>query len=468
MRITLSQNRILRVLITTCIVLSLIVVSYGPGVHIHRAEAGTGGIVFDPTNLVQNTITATVGKLISSATDSLNWKEIVLDGIAWSMINLTLQQVSKSIVSWINSGFEGSPTFIQDFEGFMTDIADHVAGDLIFGSELQFLCSPFQLNIRLALDLQYRRGRDYAYENQCTLTKVVANVDRFMDGDFFAGGWGGWFQMTNRPANNPYGALLMAQERLSLRINSVQTAETNLANWGKGFLTMKECIPGGPGESADCYNVTPGTAIEAQLNSALDLGNQRLIVADEINEIISALFTQLAYQAFSGGLLRLTQSSGSGSYYDAIANDNNREGFKNPGQANPIETSLQDEQDYYAVIQRLADMLDDAANYKDDEYGETNTCHSGDLPTDLNNQRIFVNGDVALSLTNIFTLQNLLSRFTAASNDPVAQDQILNEYMSIRSTFHTQTDVVDVSLVQINTTQEAINAFIAEVDYACI
>src|SRR5690606_1528490 len=123
---------------------------------------------------------------------------------------------------------------------YLRDIADQVAGDFIYGSELGFLCSPFELDVRAALDIQYQESQDFGSQVQCTLSDVVNNVENF--GQSFSN-WSDWFQITTRPQNNPYGAMLMAQAELDARIRNAQGQELELLDWGEGFLSMRQCDP---------------------------------------------------------------------------------------------------------------------------------------------------------------------------------------------------------------------------------
>ncbi len=348
----LKQSPLLKTFVSAFIVLSLVFVSYAPAFQAPKqAEAlfGVGDIVFDPSNLAQmledfvvqgyqlakGAISAAMDTISAWGTELLALKENWLDGIAWYAINLILHQLAQSTIQWINSGFNGSPAFVTDLGGFMRGIGDQVAGEFINGTSLAFLCSPFKLNVQLALKLQYSRGRNF--NSQCTLSSAVSNMEAFLAGDFLAGGWDGWFKMTSDPYNNPYGALLMAQEELSMRLSSARGQEMSSLNFSKGFLSVKECAKWSDTNSGDAYcekyeTVTPGSAIEHQLNSTLDIPNNRLMVADEINEIIAALLGQLVKKAFAGagGLRGMTSSSygaGSGSYFTDLENDTTSLGF---------------------------------------------------------------------------------------------------------------------------------------------
>ena len=158
--------------------------------------------------------------------DALVIKDYSLDIIAWTLVNIVLENMIRSTTAWINSGFEGEPAFITDMDGWLTDIADRVAGDFIWNNtNLAFLCSPFALDVKFALDLQYRQSRDF--ETECRITEVVDNFDAFLAGDFLAGGWDGWFDMTLNRGSNPYGAALEA----SIALLGTPSAVTGTGPW---------------------------------------------------------------------------------------------------------------------------------------------------------------------------------------------------------------------------------------------
>jgi hypothetical protein len=453
-----------------------VLMSYSPPT-VYRAEAGGGGgPVFETNPMVWiNQIKTLVETIAIKAYQySLMLKETVLDGIAWLAINLILQKLSESIITWINSGFKGSPTFLQNIEQYTTEIADRVAGELIWGSELSFLCSPFQLDVRLALQLQYAEGRDFlSNRNQCTFSGVINNLNQFINGDFFAGGWNSWFDMTQRPVNNAYGELLLASTKLNASIENRQGQEIRLLDWGKGFLSMKSCQTYAveTGTTEICDNVTPGTAIENQLNNMLDSGHRRLIVADEINEIVSALFAQLVSMAFegAGGLLGLTTNAGGspGNYYQQISLDPTTSGIGSQG-AVAIQDSLTVESNYYNAKQAIVTLLEDAASYKDDTYGAANTCHSGTLTTELQQAQVLALADIAQTLNNIAQLENMLQRYqTAATAEEKAQ--IIEDYLSLQQSgiLHSPSDIVQVEQFDVPELTQKINEFKQQVDLQC-
>ena len=141
-----------------------------------------------------------------------NIKESLWDRVAHQAANTLIEQTLVSMTNWINSGFDGGPAFVTDLRGFLLDIADATTADFIEGTALEALCSPWRLNIRVALALG--QATPFEREVRCTLSDIVANMDDFINGDFSQGGWAGWFELTTRPQNNPYGLYLITASEL--------------------------------------------------------------------------------------------------------------------------------------------------------------------------------------------------------------------------------------------------------------
>lgn len=269
-------------------------------------------------------------KITSVATVAMQWlqtnlwiKEYMLDTAAWWAAKYVISQITRSIVMWINSGFQGSPMFIQDLEGYALRLADQAAGVFIanLGSPLlaQFVCAPFRLNIQIAIAAGYRYGRSaFPYgTTRCSLSQGMQNIGRFADGSFIHGGWNAWYHMTAQPLTyTPYGSYLAARNELSLQTSISIRNENQLLTFGNGMLSSKICERiANPGLTKEkCLVSTPGQAISATLNHHLNIGTDTLVAADEIGEIVGALLGQLANTAITGmhGLLGM---GGSGSRY---------------------------------------------------------------------------------------------------------------------------------------------------------
>lgn len=341
----------MRVLLAGLMCMVMMETSFGLEVPRARAYVVPVWVTLDtsPTSIERTTLA-----------EKSDTREFVLDDIAFTIAKLALQQITKSIIQWINSGFKGSPAFITDLGAFLQNSADKIAGEVIYGSDLKALCSPFALNIRISLQLKYA-AKDTPV--RCTLSGVVNNVENFLGGNFASGGLPGWFEMTVNPNNNFFGASASAESFLFGRLQAKKEIDLNKLIWGSGFLSKEICEGTDDGKER-CRIVTPGETISEALNFTLSTGERTLIEADEINEVISALFAQLAQQALqgAGGLLGLTSTGGdygNTSYVDRI---NNPTFDKTPGQNNIgndfIQRAIAIEEQFQALYPGIVSQAD--------------------------------------------------------------------------------------------------------------
>lgn len=302
---------------------------YVPQSHTPKAEAQPaqlgaqiqqfGQQLYD--NILQtNILGVNIGKM---TTMGLQWSVTsILNGIAWTAAKAAISMIQRSIVRWINSGFQGSPAFVQDLRGMLTNFADEAMGQFLqeLGGPFSMVCSPFRLDVQIAISLAYNRSRD-KNARRCTLSGAMQNIRNFST-DMRQGGWNSWFQISqNSGQYTQYGSGLEASVEAGIRITNAQGQQMNLLNWGRGFMSSKVCRPvANPvaGEANEkCYTSTPGSVIADQLNHTLGLGSDTLVTADQINEIIGALMQQLVTQVITGasGLLGAGGGQGSNSQY---------------------------------------------------------------------------------------------------------------------------------------------------------
>jgi hypothetical protein len=253
-------------------------------------------------------------------------KDYGLDSIAHIVAQQAIQKLTAQTVNWINSGFKGNPAYITDPGQFFLDIADQEASRFLSNSNMNALCAPFRAEVRLALTKSYLAERS-PQNFSCTLTKVKENFEQFTE-DFSQGGWDSWFEVTQNSQNNPYGAYLEAKNSLSTVIGTRQAKYVDQLSWGQGFLSYEVCDGTkahnnvtGEDECSHTKTVTPGSVINDQLKQHLGTGVSSLVQADEINEIVSALFGQLINKVMgSVGLLGASEP-GSGSGGSSLTDD---------------------------------------------------------------------------------------------------------------------------------------------------
>lgn len=372
--------------------------------------------------LYTNTSRAQIGVPISTTFDFHNimnyQKNFTLDRIATLFAKQILHKLTASVVTWINSGFEGSPSFLTNPGAFFLDAADQVTGAfLATNGPLSALCSPFTIDIRLALALSQTSLASQKYE--CTLGKIIeaqrngpeiivngqviksasnASMDGFLKGDFNQGGWPAFVALTTEPNNNPYGAFLSAQGDLQARINRRQNTIQADINLGQGFMSWKDCkdIPGGTidpnneyesveaRESAEtiaggdgavrvknnkdgtqtyqsCEVKTPGSVIAGTLEKNLNVPVTELELANDINAIVNALVTQMINKMMTAGLGSLSGTSGGGtSYTQQIIDQAEAEGRSVQNQLNGLQENVSmafDQLDSYLAVYNQADKI---------------------------------------------------------------------------------------------------------------
>ncbi|MDO8517808.1 MAG: hypothetical protein Q7S26_00755, partial [bacterium] len=309
-------------------------------IAVQTVNLGPGLVLTFGTNPILTSINGFVGA--NAANDKAKSHVDTFWGcIARTLAKVALNQITNSVVNWINSGFNGTPAFVQDPTSFFQNVADNAAGQYIKGSALSFLCSPFKLQIKIAI------ARSYANRNanECTLTKITNNIKGFMNGNFSNGGWGSMLQFTSVPTNNPYGAFAFASIGLQANINAAVGAKKDDLTLGSGFLSFqkkmncKEPTANPPSASinksvtlvdpalndtskqlytvCDLKTTTPGKVIADALGATESSTLDSLNMAKSFDEIISALISQLMTKTLQSGLSTLSGSDGYASTYES-------------------------------------------------------------------------------------------------------------------------------------------------------
>ncbi|MES2749148.1 MAG: hypothetical protein V4606_02020 [Patescibacteria group bacterium] len=405
---------------------------FAVSVPTHKAEAGgAGGGATLGMQIVQQAELAS-SALSNAATavgvNSLVLKETVLDGIGWAIAKQMVSSMTRSLINWINSGFEGSPAFITDLNAFLLDALDTAAGEYIrsLGGIGEFICSPFRLDVQAALSVSYAQARSGMPSGPtapaCRLSDIANNIEGFFAG-VSDGGWGEWLDVTSSPQNTPYGAYLEAQARLNIKLKNEAGQEIEVASWGDGFLSKKICETiEGSGGRENCTISTPGQVISEALTFQLSTGPRSLIEADEINELIGALLNQLVTAAMEGinGLLGLSEGTGytdyslNGSSTRAYLDDMVDQGSLNTSATlSQMQTSLTTEQSYLTLTSgTLSEASRRLSLVAASQSAITNLFAAGNPGTNLAN------------ITRSDTLTSARSKVsTALSDSPTTQER---------------------------------------------
>lgn len=389
-----------RIAVAIVLVASLVSSVYAPIAARAQLAVTDPGVQAVATVSAQQNILTAVNSALSSASEyAMKYKEMVLDPLAWMLAKQLLSAMTTDVVNWINSGFDGKPAFLTDPGNFFLNIADDTASEFLSeNGPLSGLCSPFSVDIRLALALNIAQngGRGNRKKYSCSLSKVIGNfqnlpnsvtvngqnINGFVNGDFTKGGWPAFISLTSDPQNSPIGAYLIAESDLNLQIAQGQAGVQAELQMGSGFLSYKKCekvsIGGSttddPGNELNagqtqtvCHTETPGSVISGALQKQLGAPVDELNIADEFDEIIGALFSQLVQGVLKGGLgsASTKQSGQTASLINSLQSDYSAGG--NAGGAigtlgSSVNDAIQPATDYLNIRQATAAAANDAKN----------------------------------------------------------------------------------------------------------
>ena len=202
-------------------------------------------------DIVTNT-TNTDQKVESSTNNDTCYK-----AIGRLIAKMLIQKLTISTINWINSGFNGSPAFIQDAGKFFGDIAKNEV--LQFGLEIKDpnrfpFGKAWLQNTAAAFNNKFQDNARYSLNElisatnpDCGTTQDGKKIgcDIAFKQDFSQGGWNAWNAITQAPANNPLGFQLMAdnelQRRLAGTVESTAQYTHEALQQANGFLGDMRC-----------------------------------------------------------------------------------------------------------------------------------------------------------------------------------------------------------------------------------
>lgn len=312
-----------------------------------RALFGAGDIVFDIP--AETSVYADLGISIKNAAIEIG-KQLLM-----SVARKALQEITKSTVNWINSGFHGSPLFLENSDSFFKDITK---------SEIRFMVDTFGYD-----QLKYPFGKDFAlstiYSYKSTLEDNAAySLSWIIDdpvylynfqNDFNVGGWNGFFLNTQYPQNNYLGSQMIYTDALARRLQNTSQKVEQTLDRGMGFLSPQTCLtnpeynngynefvrPSFSGVQAEytknhpldleataeqvaewrrgleeerarweaentcpggLVSTTPGSVVASQITKALDIPSDSAIMAAGLGNSLSAIFDALLNHFMEKGL----------------------------------------------------------------------------------------------------------------------------------------------------------------------
>jgi len=254
-----------------------------------------------------------------------------------------MKMMVDEVVTWIQGG--GKPHFVSDLKGYLWDEINETVGEMIWNSDLRWLCSPFSFKVRIFLPFSTYSS----HYPECTLEDVIENIEDFFD-DFRNGSWIAWEKVYLDPQNSYWGALVMAHDIYLEKFAQEHEKRVVETIAGDQFLGEKKYVTDETQCHQGCYDsyyqdcvdecyekilnmeeceekckeeaqqvccktkeiiITPGKAFSHALLSAQDATFKEIAnlqsFADIIPIVVDALITRLLRE--TGGLLNLSSSA---------------------------------------------------------------------------------------------------------------------------------------------------------------
>ena len=244
------------------------------------------------------------------------YKICVADPQATIQAKKTIKALTDSAVQWIDNGFTGNPVFVQNPEKFFNDLTDTVASNAIENVS-QYVASPFQSEITSALASDYT-GQNSNQALGSTLADPQSDYQTFSEGTVDS--WDKFYQITQIPQNNIYGASMLARDTVQSAVATAQAKYKQQLDWGRGYFSLESCPADSSGNSqgnpvydqndqpvygvyvdnSGCVIKTPGATIQDQLDSILSSDLSGLEVAQTVDQVYPQLEGQLMQETMGG------------------------------------------------------------------------------------------------------------------------------------------------------------------------
>ncbi len=332
---------------------SSILKGIGTGLVGCAASYGVGAVV----GLVESLLGTEVDTKDKNQQQS-TFKDTCLDPIAKGIAQQLLKDLTQETLNWINSGFKGSPLFVQNTGDFLLNVGKEQVGGYV--AQIGFNGGKFPFGkdtARAIVHSWFQGGQNYLDNNAAySLNKYIGDhQEHAFANNFNVGGWDAFIAQSFFPGNNPIGFQFEAAKVIQPISDSVSLANTKPGelltelNQNKGFLNIKKCVAPtdyqDPADNTDTdWNLTtateqsnnnpndqdtqdaiewlrwhtcqrwetqtPGNAIADKLTTALNIPENNLLNAKDLNDSLTAIFDALASQLFSEGVQSLADSTG--------------------------------------------------------------------------------------------------------------------------------------------------------------
>src|SRR3989344_2740706 len=165
----------------------------------------------------------------------------ILKQIIMTVQKRLLAEMTKSTINWINTGFHGSPLFVENPKSFFTDIVKSEVKTIVDQIGYDVLHQPFGKQMALNIINSYKSTLQS--NSEYTLSRVI-NDPRLLQNyrtDFNVGGWNGFFINNLYPQNNYLGYNMIIRESLGRKVdNPINNKSTGHFTKRDGVLVARD------------------------------------------------------------------------------------------------------------------------------------------------------------------------------------------------------------------------------------
>ncbi len=280
-------------------------------------------------------------------TGYLVYKECVLRGVVNRMRESETAALVQSITTAYQRGREGLPLFSQNLALEQRTTYDKTYVKAVEGSYLNSIRPEYQNAVKRTLIQRYLQERNNP--SQVLACPQSSNY------------WERLGELSLNPACNQYMATVLAEAEIEGMASARWNNTLTRLGWDDGNYPVVTID-----ENGNEIVVTPGSIVGSNVQQALQSGFRQLENANDIDQMIGALFAGISTQVVSGvnGLMGLTQPTGSlGSYLQRVVAEA-ATGLRNQVGNLALQilgAAKQIEEQYLAVWKQIADLIARAA-----------------------------------------------------------------------------------------------------------
>lgn len=248
----------------------------------------------------------------------LVYKECVLRNTINRMSESAGVALVRRQLQTYNAGNDGKPFFVKDFVGEQVEVSDETLyHTLITNDELAPLDPLYRDTIKRAIVRTYQEQTRTS--NKSLSCGYKGDLQKLLNGDPEGSIWEGLAALQN-PMCNPLFAYINAKSYTDRNIATAQDEWRTRLTWGQGTYD-RTVVNQTNGKRT---TVTPASIINSLTQQAVTSGFRKTENANDIGQMVSALFAGLGAQILSDtqGLAGLTEGGGGGgaqpSYLDQL------------------------------------------------------------------------------------------------------------------------------------------------------